>query len=445
MNSISSEERKPFYGWTVLAVLAACYFIISGALLYSFPVFLPFLCQAFGWSRAFVSLANTASIMIVGLAGPFAGMFIARYGARRAIVVGNIMCALCFASLGFLSRPWQLFFAYGALLGLGASMGGMLPVTTVANNWFVKKRSLALSILFTAGGLGALVLVPVMMQMINRLGWRHTYWMIAAITILFLTILPGLFIRNKPEDLGQAPDGPIRQSKRVTAARAHDLYTTPVDFTAKEAMRTPALWLLTAFASAQMLGLQGILQHQVAFLMDIGLSSTIAANAMGMFAGISIIGRLGIGFLGLRYNIRPLAIGTMLLLIAGMLLTALTKTLAMVFVYSTILGIGMGASLVIVANLYPVYFGKTHYPKIMGYTKPFITIISSLGSPLSGWIRDVTGHYTLAWQISAIIFALGLMFLILARPPVHPTLRKGKEVEPAQMPGSSAKMPAGTD
>jgi MFS family permease len=120
-------------------------------------------------------------------------------------------------------------------------------------------------------------------------------------------------------------------------------------------------------------------------------------------------------------------------LIAGMTLAVFTKTLAMVFVYITILGIGMGASLVVAANIYPVYFGKTHYPRIMGYVRPF-TIIGSLGSPLSGWIRDITGHYTLAWQISVVIFAAALIFLILARPPVHPTLRKGKEVEPAQMP-----------
>ncbi len=426
--NIASEEQRPFYGWIALAVVASMYFIMSGALLYSFPVFLPFLCDAFGWSRAFVSWAQTLAMIVVGLAGPIAGMFIARYGARRAIVVGNILCASCFVLLRFLSRPWQLFFAYGALFGLGGSLGGILPITTIANNWFVKKRSLALSFIFTAGGIGALVLVPLMMHMINSLGWRHTYLMIAAIALLLLVISPGLLVRNKPEDLGQVPDGIDGQDKKVSEARAQDIHSIHVDFTANEAIRTPALWLLTAFAATHMLGLQGILQHQVAFLMDIGLSSSMAATAMGMFAGISIVGRLGFGILGLRYNIRLLTIGTMLLLIAGMALAAFTKTLVMVFVYTTLLGIGMGASLVAVMNLYPVYFGKTHYPKIFGYMKPFITIISSLGSPLAGRIRDVTGNYTLAWEISVLILSISLVLLILAKPPVHPILRDGKTV-----------------
>ena len=302
----------------------------------------------------------------------------------------------------------------------------MLPITTIANNWFVRKRSLALSFVFTAGGIGALVLVNLTMKMINHLGWRSTYLMIGAITILLLVIMPGLLVRNKPEDLGQVPDGIDGQDKKVTEARAKNIHSTPVDFTAKEAMRTPALWLLMVFAAAHMFGLQGMLQHQVAFLMDIGLSSSAAAFAMSLFGGVSIVGRLGIGFLGLKYHIRPLAIVTMLLLIAGMSIAVFTETMSMVFVYTTLLGIGMGSSLVAVMNLYPVYFGKTHYPKIFGYMRPFITIISSLGSPLAGRIRDITGSYTLAWEISVGVLIIGLVLLILAKPPIHPTLRNAE-------------------
>lgn len=427
--TITSEEQRSFYGWKVLAVVSSMYFVMSGALLYSFSVFLPFLCDAFDWSREFVSWAQTLAIIMIGLTGPLAGMFIARYGARRAIVVGNILSASCFILMGFLSSSWQMFFAYGILFGLGASLGGMLPVTTVANNWFVKKRSLALSFIFTAGGIGALVLVNLTMEMINRLGWRNTYLMIGGITLLLLVIVPGLLVKNKPEDLGQVPDGKEGQDQKVSEIHAKRVYSTPVDFTPKEAIRTPALWLLTAFAAAHMFGLQGILQHQVAFLMDIGLSSSAAAFAMSMFGGISIVGRLGIGFLGLKYHIRPLAIGTMLLLIAGMSLAVFTKTMLMVFFYTTLLGIGMGSSLVAVMNLYPVYFGKTHYPKIYGYMKPFITIVSSLGSPLAGRIRDITGNYTLAWEISVGALIIGLALLFLAKPPVHPTLKDGKLAE----------------
>jgi OFA family oxalate/formate antiporter-like MFS transporter len=154
------------------------------------------------------------------------------------------------------------------------------------------------------------------------------------------------------------------------------------------------------------------------------IPSTAAATAYSTFVGISVIGRLGIGFLGLKFHIRSLAILSMLILMLGMALMLWTRTLPMVFVYTTIVGLGMGASIVAIMNLIPLYFGRTHYPKIMGYVLPFSTIIGSLGSPLTGWIRDITGSYIQAWEVSIFVLLISLVFLILARPPVHPSLKK---------------------
>ena len=101
----------------------------------------------------------------------------------------------------------------------------------------------------------------------------------------------------------------------------------------------------------------------------------------------------------------------------------------MVMLCNSIVGIGMGASVVAMMNIMPLYFGRTHYPKIMGYAIPFLTIIGSLGSPAAGWIRDTTGSYMLAWKLSIFILIIGLLSLMFARMPVHPTLKR----EPAKV------------
>ena len=54
--------------------------------------------------------------------------------------------------------------------------------------------------------------------------------------------------------------------------------------------------------------MQGFLLHQVAFLLDIKISSAVAAAAYSLFVGVSAVGRLGMGFLGIRYPTKPLAI-----------------------------------------------------------------------------------------------------------------------------------------
>jgi MFS family permease len=415
-----------FFGWKALAVSAVMYFAMTGLLLYSFPVFLPFLCNAFGWSRASVSWVNSLAMVVTGLASPFAGIYVTRYGARKAIAAGGMLCVLCFVFASFHTHLWQLYVAYGVLFGLGGSLCGMLSMTTTINNWFVKKRPLALSVLLAAGGLGGLVMVSFIMAMINRFGWRNAYVLIAAMIFVLLVIVPSLLVVNKPEDLGQVPDGIQAEDKKDSSPNRPNRHETPVHFTAAEAIRTGAFWYLTVLATTFMFGLQGFMLHQVAFLLDIKISSAVTAAVYSLFVGVSTVGRLGMGFLGIRYPTKPLAILSMLLLISGMTILLWAKTLPVILLYNCLIGLGMGGTYVATMNLMPFYFGKTHYPRIIGFAMPFFTILGSLGSPLTGWIHDVTGSYMPAWKLAILILTIGLVSLILARPPVHPSIRENR-------------------
>jgi MFS family permease len=424
--TVAWTEPGKFFGWKALAVTAVMYFAMTGLLLYSFPVLLPFLCKSFGWSRASVSWVNSLAMVVIGISSPLAGMFVTRYGARIAIAAGGILCVSCFVCASFHTQLWQLYLAYAVLFGLGGSLCGMLAMTTIANNWFVEKRSLALSILLTAGGIGGLVMVPGIMSMINWFGWRSTYLLIAAMVLGFLVILPGFLVVNKPEDMGQVPDGVRSRDKIEPSPSGNKPSDTPVDFTASEALKTPAFWYLTVFGTTFMIGLQGFMLHQVAFLLDIKISSAVAATAYSFFIGVSAVGRLGMGFLGIKLPTRPLAIIAMLVMILGMTIVLWAKTLPMIFLYNLLIGAGMGATYVAIMNLMPLYFGRTHYPRIMGYAMPPITILGSLGSPLTGWIRDITGSYKSAWELAILILAVGFVSLILARPPVHPSIKENR-------------------
>jgi cyanate permease len=107
----------------------------------------------------------------------------------------------------------------------------------------------------------------------------------------------------------------------------------------------------------------------------------------------------------------------------GMVLVLLTKSLSMVSAYVVVLGIGFGAAMLAMMNLFPVYFGRTNYPKIFGFIGPFGIIIGSAGAPIAGAIRDASGSYRLSFTIAALALVAGMVCLIFARPPVHPSLK----------------------
>ncbi len=426
----SLTNEKGFYGWINVATVAVMG-VIGGLYIVSFGYFLPFLVSDFGWSRGVTSLAATINMIVMGICGPFAGIFIMKHGAKRAIVIGNVLGFLGFFLLFFHSHLWELFLAFGVLVGLGAGFGGMLASTTVLNNWFVRKRSLALSISLGSGGAGGIVMGPLLMRMIEKLGWRSTFLVISLLVFLFCVILPAILIKNKPQDLGQVPDGPVglNPPEESHAAPRKAGYRTSVDFSVKEALRTRSLWLLVAYMCLNMLAMGALMTHQIAYLIDIGIGATVAALALSVMSSVMTFSQFSVGFLGLKFSLRSIAIGAEVLKIAGVGILILTKSLPFVFVYMIVLGLGFGAVMVATMNMFPNYFGVSNYPKIMGYVRVFWFFIGAAGAPLAGYVRDTVGSYLPAFQAVIVIIALGLICLIFATPPSHPSLKKPEPVE----------------
>ena len=116
-------KDRGFYGWIALAGAALVYFTTSGAFYYSYGVFLPTICNEYGWSRALVGGALSVALLALGLPSPLVGASIARFGPRANIVFGNLLLALGLIGMSIATEVWQLYLFYGILGGLGAGFG----------------------------------------------------------------------------------------------------------------------------------------------------------------------------------------------------------------------------------------------------------------------------------------------------------------------------------
>lgn len=430
--ALKISGRDGFYGWANLGVMFVFNIVIFCFVLNAFGFCLPFWVKEFGWSRGTISGAQTVSLVLTGLAAPLVGIFLMKQGARRAMVIGNVLTAAALLMMAFQTHIWELYLWSGIVMGLGMSIGGMLAMMTVTNNWFIMKRSVAMAISMGSMGLN-IVIGPLLMSVINRVGWRKSYIFIAVLTLVFCALVPGLLVKNKPEDIGQVPDGPVSQTDEKSRSRKDlykNLYKTSVDFTAKEALRTRALWMLTIYGTVQFFCINALMPHQIAFLFDLGISPNTAALAAGVLTAVMSISSFGIGFLGLKYNMRSLAIASILIGMVGFGTIMIARSLTVVIAYCVILGIAFGIQGIAMGNLFPDYFGRSEFPKIMGFTTPVTTIGSSLGAPIAGFIRDATGSYLPAFQVCLVMLALGFVCILLAKPPLHPSLKpKPKTLE----------------
>ncbi len=85
----------------------------------------------------------------------------------------------------------------------------------------------------------------------DRLGWRLTVGIIAAVVLASAFIIPRL-IRNRPQDYDLLPDGTHPDAPRETNLRPERFPAGSTsyrqreqEFTTSQALRTPAFWFIT--------------------------------------------------------------------------------------------------------------------------------------------------------------------------------------------------------
>jgi MFS family permease len=419
MTLTNGSNQPPFSGWKILVGLMISYAGLCGDITYAYGVFLPSMSKTFQWSRSALSGPYVLFFIVGGVLGPVAGLCVTRFGARKIMVLFNIVAALGLFGLSQIRDLWQVYLFFGLMAGLGIAFAEFIPITTVINNWFIHRRSMAMGFLFASGGAGGFVLPPVISWLITGLGWRWAWACLGGIHLLLTVIIGGFLIRGRPEDVGQHPDGLLTGegagSKRPDSRRL--VYQTPVDWTVAEALRSPALWKITALFAIILFVTNMLTTHQVAYLQDLHFSPLTSATALGLMLGMSIIGRLSSGFLGMHYEGRYLATFFMALMGTGVLVLIGARGIGWVYLYSTLTGIGFGGMVVSVPNLLGAYFGRTHYAKIIGWTAMGVTLISAGSPSLAGYYYDTTGKYLYPFAIGAILVFIGMVLALLTRPP----------------------------
>ncbi len=421
--AIKAKSKEGFYGWINLGILFP-FNVVSGALLITFGIFLPFWHDDFGWSLSLISGSQQTSNILIGLVAPFAGFFLMRWGGKAAIIIGNLINTAGLILLSYYTEVWQLYIGYGVLIGAGFSIGGILAMNTIISKWFEKKLSIAVGIATSATGVTGMAIAPLLLHLIDTIGWRHTFLVFAGLIMVFCVILPAFFLKERPGDLGQVPDGPRSKQSEISSKSTgkKTVYRTPVDFTAKEAFKTRALWMILIFYTLQYYTMNWFVGHQVQFMFDIGVSAAMSGLVIGIMSTAMTIAQISAGILAVKIDMKYIALCSIAILICGLIIAPFASSFSGAIIYSTLLGIGFGINVLVPVNMIPNYFGVTEYPKIMGFVTPFYNILGSLGSPLAGHIHDTTGSYVNAFQLSAVVMAIGFTCIIFAKPPAHPSL-----------------------
>ena len=399
-----------FYGWWVLLASMSVQVITSGFTVQSFGAYISVMKEEFGWSTTALSIAFALQQALGGFLGPGIGWLIGRFGTRYVIRTGIIIFAIGVMFLSTINSLTGLYLCV-VVIALGASLAGFLPLNTVAVQWFERRRSMALALMQTGISMGGLI-VPVVAWALANYGWRSTS---VATSILALGIgLPLTFvIGNKPEDYGLEPDGQTHEEVREKAVASLNR-----DYTAKEALKTSAFWIISFGHALALMVVFAVLAHMVIFLReDLSFSLQLAGSLVALMTTMSLVGQLLGGFLGDRFNKRYIAIGAMFGHASGLLMLAYGGTLVWVVAFSVVHGLAWGLRGPIMQAMRADYFGRTHFGQIMGLSSPIVTLGIMSGPLIAGTFADIFGSYKIGFTLLAVLALLGSVFFMFLRAP----------------------------
>jgi len=417
--NVTGKTGGVFYGWFALAGVMLVIFVVGGVFVNSFSVLLPVITSEFGWSRAIVAGALSAGIIAFGLPSPIYGVLVAKLGPRFTLIFGNLLAGLGIAGVYLVQEVWHIYVLY-ILIGIGGGFGGYISCTTVANNWFIKRRSLALGVFIACAGLGGFVFPPLTTALISAMGWRLAWLVLAGLIILVAVVIGGVvLVRNRPEDMGQMPDGAPADS--FTDVLAEETSSTggkpPKEWRVTQVLKGPTVWLIGGFAAANTFTMGTMVTHQIAYLQDIGFNPMTAATTLSFMSVFSIIGSLVFGALAMRFNVRYLASVAFAIQVTGMVVLLSSRELGLIYVYAALQGMSNGALTTAMPTFVGDYYPRERYAQVLGVVLPFQVCSNAIAATVAGVIYDATGVYTPAF-IAAACFALaGLVFVFMARKP----------------------------
>ncbi len=414
-----SGTKRPFYGWIALTGVLLVAFVVGGAFFYSYGVFLPAMCAEFGWSRAVVSGGMMMGALAFALPGPLTGTLIVRFGPRVNMVLGSLLAAMGMAGMSLVQEVWHVYLVYG-IAGLGAGVAGSLACITVANNWFARRRSLAMGAFTAAAGLGGFTFPAIDAILISSIGWRMSWLVLAGLLFVVGGLIGGLIlVRNRPEDMGQTPDGipfePFEQTGMMSSLSGAG--SRQEGWQTGQALRSSDFWLLATFGAANFFVMGAMVGHQVAYIQGLGFSPVVAALTMSMIPGVGIIGRLGFGILALRFSMKSLVISCFVMQLIALLILLTTKNLTLIYIYAALLGISSGALITATPAFNGAYFGPSHFAQIQGILFAFGITAFAVAPVIAGIIYDAAATYSPVFAIAIACSLVGLVCATLTRQP----------------------------
>jgi len=417
---LTDNTTRLYRGWWVHAGLFLCAALVVGSSSYTFGLFVVPVTDELGMSRATIGNGYIALLLGVALLSPLVGRLLDKVSARLVILSGGLTYSGGLLGLSLTHSNWLMLLLIFVPVAYGYTACGTLAINTVIVRWFRRRRGMALGIMAVSTSTGGFLMAPFTATMIENFDWRNALLINSVIVLAAIILMTLLLVRNRP--LGTEPGFDLEfqnaaDTSSGTAGTAGNTRNDEKNWTYRELVSNRNFWLLTLAIGLMLFCDQAMVTAQVPYFQDIGIDLPAAALIISCMTASAICGKLFVGYLADRIDLRFVFIGIALVHIALQVLYILQPSYWVLLLFATLFGIAIGGVFPAWSTLLAWLFGTENYGTVMGLMTIITKGMAIVGVRMVGEVYDATGSYIPAFYVFIGAAALSVLLALFLRAP----------------------------
>lgn len=397
----TQRERKFHYAWIIALVGFIIYWFVICIVSNCVGMFVKPVSEALGISRSQFSLTTTFVSVASMLMSLVVSRLYKKFTIKRVMLASSIVLPVAYGCYSIAPNIY-VFYVIAFITGFCMCALASVGVSTLISNWFNEKRGLAIAIAATGSGIGGIFMNPFIGSLITNLGFRQTYFVLAAIMAVTLIPCTLFLVRGSPADMGLEPYG-------GTAKGSVDLQHSGM--TAAEARKSPMFWMWMPVCIIISATCNCVMQHTVAYATDLGYEYSFAAGIASLITGSLAVGKLVMGAVFDKIGSRRAATVSLSIFCVALALYQFADHVAVLYIAASIIGFGLSFATVAYSVVTQDLFGKRDFAGIYSTLTIFSGLGSALGSPLIAGVYDVMGSYRLAWAVLSALMVVNIILV----------------------------------